>query len=412
MPQKRRSAVLAAYGWLFAGAGAAFVLAEGWTLWALGLGTRLLFGPVPALEPRGPGLWLGLTGSLMAVLSLLAFSLAEDPDQPAAWRALIVSKAVSTALFCAFAARARHPAFLLAAAVDGSICLHLLVLRARSRAYDAWFLKLNDPATRSALWLRRTSGGGRPPEHWYVWFDAPRARVVSGKWADPEAAAPALDRRRLRARGKEASWDVSWTAPEAPAFRWVPAVLSWTGLAPSVYETPVSLARFSGAFRAGGEEFRFQAAPGCVGHLWGRSMAREWRWTHAVLEREGREPAVLEVLSARAGVFMPWLTCGNLWLDGRGRRSMALGAAPRGGASRDGDRWRFSLDFGDVRAEGECAPREGMTAELRYDSPDGRALRCRNSKTGWLKLRLTGDGGRSQELATADAAAVEFAEAA
>ena len=406
--------LLAFYGWLFALAGAAFVLAEPLVLAALSWGARLIPGARP-LPAQGPSLWLGLTGSLMAVLSFLAFSLSRDPDQPSVWQALLLSKGVSAGLFCVFAARSGNPAFLAAAAVDAAILVHLRLLR--PAGYEVWFLKLNDPRTGSALWLRETQslrGAARVSSRWYVWFDAVGRRVLKGRWDEPSggAAVSPLAAGRMTARGPGVEWDVRWAKGEAPAFEFVPRPLAALGLASSRYEAPVPAGRFSGRLALEGQEFVFEGAPGSIGHLWGRAMAAEWRWAHAAFAREGAPYAVVEVLSARveaAGVPLPWLTAANLWLDGRLHRCSGVWRGLRSASSREGDVWRFSLDFGGLRAEGECSPAPGMTAELVYESPDGRRLLCRNSKTGALRLKLLDDGGPRGELCARGCAAVEFA---
>lgn len=75
---------LGVYAGVFAAAGAVFVALPG-------VVTALLSVP-----GAGRSLWLGLTGSLMAVLTLLAWELSRDPAQAPVWRALLLSKAVSS----------------------------------------------------------------------------------------------------------------------------------------------------------------------------------------------------------------------------------------------------------------------------------------------------------------------------
>jgi hypothetical protein len=118
---------------------------------------------------------------------------------------------------------------------------------------------------------------------------------------------------------------------------------------------------------------------------------------------------VLELLWAEAqagGVSLPALTFANPWHEGRLRESIGILRGLRNSSRRDGDRWRFRVDFGDLVAEGECAP--ALTAELDYESPDGRKLVCRNSKNGSMSVVLS--GSTAAELRTEDAAAVEYAE--
>lgn len=425
------------YGWIFAASGAVFVLGGARLFSLLSLAAPFLPGARP-FEGGGPSLWLGLTGSLMAMVAALSFVLARDPSRGVAWNTLLLSKGASALLFAAFAASEKNSLFLLGAAVDGSIFIHLACLRraletaadplaarlpgAAGPFYEVWFAKFNDPESRRALWLRyealRADKGGEASCGW-VLFE-PDGRIRSGKWALPldDAAwgrnspfrlgESAVLPGRLVGRRGETAWDFTWEDGPAPEFRFVPGLLAATGLAGSDYVTPVSFGRFSGALRLDGEEIAFRGVPGCLGHIWGRNMADNWRWAHAVLEGPGGKPAVFEILSAQVRLG-PWrsprLTCAHLWLDGTHRASVGLARALSNATAGDASGWSFRAGFGDITVSGECAP--GPTAQLEYESPDGRRLLCRNSKTGRLTLRA---GGRT--LSTSDAAAVEWVEPA
>jgi len=425
------------YGWLFAASGAVFVLGGARLFSLLSLAAPFLPGARPFVD-GGPSLWLGLAGSMMAMVAALSFALARDPARGVAWNTLLLSKGASTLLFTTFAVADRNTLFLLGAAVDGSIFIHLACLRravetsadplaarlpgAAGPFYEVWFAKFNDPESRRALWLRyealRADKGGEASCGW-VLFE-PDGTVTSGRWARPLAeaswggtvpfrlAGSAVEEGRLVGRSADASWDFSWDNGPAPAFRFVPDLLAMTGLAASDYVTPAAAGTFDGTFRAQGRELAFRGAPGCLGHIWGRNMADNWRWAHAVLEGPGGTPAVFEVLSAQVRLG-PWrsprLTCAHLWLDGTHRASVGLVRALSNATAGDASGWSFRAGFGDITVSGECAP--GPSAQLEYESPDGRRLLCRNSKTGRLTLRA---GGRT--LSTRDAAAVEWVEPA
>lgn len=426
------------YGWLFAASGAVFVLGGARLFSLLSLAAPFLPGARP-FEGGGPSLWLGLAGSMMAMVAALSFALARDPARGLAWDTLLLSKGASALLFAAFAAAEKNTLFLLGSAVDGLIFVHLACLRravetaadplaarlpgAAGPFYEVWFAKFNDPESRRALWLRyealRAEKGGEASCGW-VLFE-PDGTVTSGRWARPLAEASwggavpfrlggsAVEAGRLAGRGGDAAWDFSWDGGLAPAFRFVPGSLAMTGLAASDYVTPVAAGRFDGTLRVKGRELVFRGAPGCLGHIWGRNMADNWRWAHAVIERpDGKTPAAFEILSAQVRLG-PWrsplLTCAHLWLDGRHRASVGLARALSNKTSGDASGWSFRAGFGDITVSGECAP--GPAAELEYESPDGRRLRCRNSKTGRLTLRVGGE-----TMSTRDAAAVEWVEAA
>ena len=442
-----RRAVLRGYGWLFLGAGIFFVLSPGTLIGSL----NMLAVPLGARPLQDSGrFWLVLAGAMMAMISNLAFSLSRDPDQGAAWSALLVSKGTSTLLFTLFALSERNPLLLVGAAVDGPIFLHLWLLRGEaeddpwaSRAgragrpfYEVYFAKLNDPATRSAAWVRftlRKSEGLVSTGFWCVLFDAPAKRVLMEHWEEPRLpesgesdpllrlGAASLGRSSMRADGPArmgarspegaAAWDLSWK-PRSQGWDFVPPALRSLGAAKSCYRSPMPAGLFEGRLRIGEKHLWFSEAWGSVGHLWGRGMAEDWRWAHAVFPGAAPgEEAVFEILSARARVgpaLTPHMTSANLRFQGKARESLGLLAVWTNRTREEEGGWSFRADFGDLLAEGFCRPDSAMTAELDYADPAGGELLCRNCGVSGLTLRLRDKSGALvAEFDTPDGAAVE-----
>ena len=440
--------VMRVYGALFLIAGISFVALPGLVLDLLRIPAALLPGSGP-LAGGEPSLWLGLTGSLMAVIAYLSLSLARDPVQPIAWNALVLSKALSTGFFAIFAATEANTLYLTAALVDGVICAHIARLRGgalsrqgaedpwRSRAaehggpfYEVWFLKLNDPVSRDAFWARYTVSrgpGGALAACWFVFFDAGRRRVEQGRWEVPADEAgldqgdtlfrmPSgdLERGRASGEGEGARWDLAWEPGAAPSFDFVPEHLYRFGIAGSRYYSALSEGRFRGSVEIGGTRREITDAPGGVGHIWGTRMADRWRWAHAVLDdpHEAEGSVVFELLSGRPRARGPLgrsFTLGHLWF--RGRHYASTGflrslCSNRTRATDDG--WEFEVRFDGLVARGRCAPAADLVAEVDYADPDGRPLVCRNSKTGSLTLELRSTAGESLgTFETTDTAAVE-----
>lgn len=431
-----RRSLLRGYAWLFLASGLFFVLFPG-TVIAL---VNTLCAPLGARPLQDSGrFWLALAGAMMAMISQAAFSLSRDPAQPALWTTLLLSKGTSTLLFVLFALLERDPLLLVGAAVDGPILLHLWFLRAdadedpwASRAvrsgqpfYEVYFAKLNDPATRSALWVRftvRKSADLVSTGLWCVLFDAPAREVRVEHWEEPRLpesgpadpllrlGACSLGRGAMKAEGP-AAWDLSWK-PHGPGWDFLPDALRSLGAAKSCYLSPMSAGRFEGRVRMGEKHLWFSEAWGSVGHLWGRGMAEDWRWAHAVFPgKEAQEAAVFEILSARARlgpVLTPRMTSANLFFRGRVRRSLGPVVVWKNSTWEDKGGWSFRADFGDLVAEGLCLPDPAMTAEAEYDDPAGGKLLCRNCGVSALRLRLTDkSGAAAAELDTPDGAAVE-----
>lgn len=413
----RGPVMMRAYGWVFLATGAVFVVAPGPLTGLLGL------------PNGGTGLWLGLAGSLMAVLSLLSFQIAEDPLLDSRWNLLLLSKLVSTALFLAFALLSRNPAFLIGAFVDAAIFLHLAVLRAGVRfgyrgrtgpAQEAWFVMVRDPATGRGFWARYARTRDRA-ECRAVLFDKAAGRVASERWERPlweiesgPATAYHLDGFRL-ARGRAAgpTWALTWPDAEIGTLGFTPPLLAGAGLVRAGYEAVEGLVRVSGEAAVDGLSARFDRAPGGVGHLWSPGGARSWRWARAVFERpEGT--TVFEILTAAAplpgGPSVP-MTAARLVHQGRSLSSVgALASLSARSELRDGQ-WTFRVGFGGVVAEGRCRLDERLAASFPYDAPGGGGV-CRTSMTGFLSLTLREGGFLLAELETPDGAVVELAQPA
>lgn len=433
--------LLTAYGWLFLATGAAFIALPDLVLGVMNSVSSWLPGARPFVL-GGRTLWLGLTGSMMATIAFLALAAGRNPGRGSAWDAVLLSKAVSTGLFVLFAATERNSLFLIGAAVDGAILAHLLRLRLSAeaggvldpwkprlggRGYEVYFLKLNDPRTRDALWVRYTVSRGKnglEAACWYVLFDAAKGKVLQGRWEENpsgvELDVPGLicrlgesrlSRERAVGAGPDARWELSWTPARTPAFWLVTEILHRLGIAGTAYCSPLSLGRFNGTARIQGATYPFSDAPGSVGHLWGRRMGDNWRWAHAVFPGTGEGETVFEILSAQ-GRLGPWrtpkFTLGCLWHKGRLLLSNSLLEGLRNETFETETGWGFRARFGELAAEGECVSPPDMTAEVGYTDLDGRRLTCRNSKTGTVRLKLSdGHGKVVDELEISDTAAVE-----
>lgn len=410
--------MMRAYGWVFLGTGVVFVAAPA------GL-SRLL-----GLPNGGPGLWLGLAGSLMAVISLLSFQIAADPFLDSRWDLLLLSKAVSSVLFAAFAAADRDAAFLVGTAVDSAIFVHLAFLRAGLvRPYhpraaggarlsqEAWFVMATDPSARRGFWARyAVSRGGAQCRA--VLFDKTAGRVALETWERPAAEVESGPATAYRlgsfslARGRAAgpSWDLSWPEAEAGTMAFAPPFLAGAGLVRAGYESAEGLVRASGEARVGGLSARFERAPAGVGHLWSPGGARSWRWARAVFARPDGD-AVFELLTADAPLLGPLsvpLTAARLVHQGRDLASAGLLASLSARSELRGGAWSFRVRFGGVVVEGECRLDESLRAEFPYDSPSGPGV-CRTSMTGAMRLTVREGGFLLAELDSPEGAIVELA---
>lgn len=395
---------LSFYAFLFAAVGLCFLVLPNATLACLAWSVR---ARIPLAGQ--PSLWLGLAGSLMAVLTLAAWELARDPAQGAVWRLLIASKAVSAFLFLDFAHLGGGRPYLAAACVDGAIFLHLWLLKwklepletwtPRGARHEAWFLTFRDPASGAAFWLRR-SREGRVPCCWWAVTDLRTGTWQRGRWDGAGRFAHGL----FAARGPEARWELSWDDGPVPPYALVPRWLWGLGMA---YVTAAPAASFSGWLEAGGKRWEVKDAPGCVGHLWGGRRGARWRWAHAWLPEV---KTMVEVLVAR-GPFGPTLRSAALWRGGRLSTGLRLGGpGPQGDVTPPG--WSFSVPLGGAALEGVCHAEPGLVMEVAYGAGKER-VDCRHSTAGSLAASWRqGPGAPEWDVAARGTAAVESADRA
>ena len=410
--------MMQAYGWVFLATGAVFAAAP------------LPLSSLLGLPNGGHGLWLGLAGSLMAVISLLSFQIAADPFLGSRWDLLLLSKAVSSLLFAAFAVGERNPAFLVGTAVDSAIFVHLSFLRAGlSRPYrpragggaavdqEAWFVMVSDPAARRGFWARYAVSRGRAQCR-AVLFDKAAGRMAIETWerpADEVESGPVTAYRvggfsLAQGRAAGPSWDLAWPAAEAGAMSFAPPFLSGAGLVRAGYESAEGLVRVTGEARVGGLAARFEGAPAGVGHLWSPRGARSWRWARAVFSRPEGE-TVIELLTAEAplaGSLSFPMTAARLVHQGRALACAGVLASLSSRSELRDGAWSFRVRFGGVVVEGECRLDEALAAEFPYDSPSGPGV-CRTSMTGAMRLTLREGGFLLAELDSPGGAIVELA---
>ncbi|MBI4386429.1 MAG: hypothetical protein HY551_03525 [Elusimicrobia bacterium] len=295
--------------------------------------------------------------------------------------------------------------------------------------YETWFLKLNDPANRNALWVRYSLVqrlGGAEATGWFVLFDAQREEVFQRRYnfketelalsaADPlyRAGANILERRRARGGWEGVEWDVRCEREVVPGGELIPPILGRLGIASSMYAAVIGGGTFQGEASCDGRRYVFTQAAGSAGHLWGRRMGRQWRWAHATFQDPSGDWVGFEILSAQGRLgpaSTPVVTSARLWKGGRLHVSLGLWAGLRNKTfSRPGG-WSFRVHFDGFIAEGDCASREESTARLEYEGPRGESLVCRSSMLGACRLSLTDRSGAGiAEYRTQDSAAVEEA---
>jgi hypothetical protein len=298
---------------------------------------------------------------------------------------------------------------------------------------ESYFLKLNDPEGRRALWLKATilvREGGTPrlAEAWGIAFDR-EGRHVAAKQTVP------LSQARFGASGLDVSVaglriepgrvtgevtggdariavDLRFTTDVPPLVPF-PAMRMYEAKLPSSkLVSPYPSARFEGSYSVSGERVEVRGWRGMQGHNWGSRHAELYAWCHCN-QWEGDDDLVLEGVTARVKVgpvLSPPVTL--VCVRHRGvaydfNAPVALLRA-RGTIDVGGRRWTFSAKSPLATVSGELWADTKDFVGLSYENPDGAITYCLNSKIARGRVRLSVHGKPDVEAMTR-AAALELA---
>lgn len=294
---------------------------------------------------------------------------------------------------------------------------------------ESYFLKLNEPGGRRALWLKATilAGRDRAPEaeSWAIAFDREAGHVAakrvipfadakfSGDRLDVRVAELELETGRTRGsvvKGKDRiEWDLEFDASGQPLVPF-PLERMYTGPFPSQkMVTPHADTRFSGTYRVNGAEVRVDGWRGMQGHNWGKRHTELYAWGH-VNQWDNAEDLVLEGATGRiklGPVLAPPMTLVCVWHQGKKYDFNQVKTLLRNKGTITTRSWRFEARSAEAHVHGELAADTDEMVGLHYENPNGEMTHCLNSKIAWGLLVLEPkDGPRVQ--ARSSSAALEI----
>jgi hypothetical protein len=284
----------------------------------------------------------------------------------------------------------------------------------RNGFYEVWYLKLNLGEAQPALWLRFTtlslkSGLKTVAETWAIFFE-PGAESAGRKLALKNTSTLGAYRTEadgtvaiedslfgpdhtsgcVVSRGNRIEWDLKFS-PNSYTFFHVPQLLQKLKLTKSVVCKPNMNVRFTGSFTVNGKRYECSDAPGCQGHIWGKSYAHGWAWAHCNLF-EGGKPAALEILSARVKlggvVTSPQMSA--LCLEYKGERHELNRLADAFTTKSDYalTRWQFCGERGPLRVQGVINCDVRSLVAVTYEDTQGSLLYCNNTELASMTLSV------------------------
>lgn len=292
---------------------------------------------------------------------------------------------------------------------------------------ESYFLKLNEPGGRRALWIKATilvreGGTPRVAEAWAIAFDR-EGRHVAAKRVVPLADAR-FDERTLdvavgdlvitkdRVAGEVQSgdhriaFDLAFTGDVAALVPF-PSLRMYEGPLPSSkLVSPHPDARFTGSYSVDGKWVDVQGWRGMQGHNWGTRHTELYAWGHCN-EWEGDDDLVLEGVTARVKVgpvLVPSLSVVCVRHRGVAYDFNAPLSLLRARGTIDLRRWTFSAKSPIATVSGELWAETSDFVGLAYENPDGAMTYCLNSKIARGRIRLSVRGKPDVEAMTRSAA--------
>ncbi len=294
--------------------------------------------------------------------------------------------------------------------------------------YESFYLKASHPTDPVSVWIRYTvhkrPGAAPQGSLWFTLFDAGASApwAVKATTADVGTVAgehihvgesrfePGRVHGSASAEDRNASWDLSFTAPGGP-FHHLPRDFMYRAPLPRTkLLSPYPDARFSGRVEAGGRTVDLDGWRGMVGHNWGAQHAERWIWMHGA-GFEGDDSAWFDAALGRIKIgpwTTPWIANGVLALDGVRHRLGGIGSARRTEVSERPDGATFTLPGKDITVQGRVGSARDNFVGWIYADPDGPEHNTVNCSVSDMTLTVSRPSKPPLTLQVAGHAAYEL----
>ncbi len=292
---------------------------------------------------------------------------------------------------------------------------------------EVWYLKLNNPASDRALWLRFTlllskNGFRKISETWAIYFHRNENKEIS-KLALKETfslesfqtlpqgikinsceLSDTHTRGKIQSKGNSLEWDFEMknlfpargqSKPPSGSFDFVPPLLARLGLVKNKALTVFENLAFTGSCTVNGEKFEWKNAPGMQGHLAGPKNGHSWVWGHCnfFLDESGTPvPFIFEGISAKSRIgnyfSSPKMSSFYFYYRGEEIRLNSLWSVLRSRSQNSLTEWNFQADTNELSFRGQVKSELRNFAGVTYEDTDGSFLYCANSKLSEMSVHV------------------------
>ena len=290
---------------------------------------------------------------------------------------------------------------------------------------EVWYLKMNQPGSGRALWLRftiliRNDKTKEVAEVWAIFFETTggNTRKVGIKNTYPLSEFKTVDTAGLaiadsclldtRTEGSvnNAEHQLQWSLDIAPItnmqFDFVPAILPKLKVVKNTATTVYENIAFTGWCELDGERYEWNEVPGMQGHLSGPRNGHSWAWGHCncFTDASGElAPVIWDGLCARAPLgkkAAPPLTSMFFRVGDEIWQVNTIRDILKARSHYDFETFTFTAKKGGTIFEGKVSARLEDYAGVTYEDTDGSHLYCHNSKISDIELTVTSANGQTQ----------------
>ena len=304
---------------------------------------------------------------------------------------------------------------------------------------ESYFLKLNEPTGKWAVWIKYTYLLRNLRHHpigdcWVIFFDREgRTGQPISAWKEsydiqgtasaraseisfgPNLLTQGISSGFLNGGGVQ--WKISFT-PETPPLALLPGVFYSSAMPTSKLTSPYPLAQASGELSIGDHTYSFDRYPLLLGHNWGRKHTRSYVWGQAQKKThdglflfEGCSLPVEFSDGPAAPAADPQLSVARVRLGEHSYDFNGPGSWLKNKAQAALGEWRFQFANRGHRLSGEITWDHDLVVGLRYIQPGGNVLSCLNSMMADARFELVRKGKKEKVLANVrieNATALEF----
>jgi hypothetical protein len=286
----------------------------------------------------------------------------------------------------------------------------------RNSFQEVWYLKLTDPKTQCAFWLRFSllssqNGFKRVAETWAISFQRTSARDVKKmalkqtfdldafQMDDPSSIKIGecfFDQNRTRgsiqSKGNSIQWDLTLLAGRPSSFNMVPESLTKLGLARYSAGTLCEELLITGTTQVNGETTHWKQAPGMSGHFRGAKSGHSWVWgqCNTFQDDQGRiVPFIFEGITVKTQfgpISSPKVSSFYFHYQNEDYFFNTLRDAFYLKSNHTLNEWKFQADRNDLSFRGQVRAEHKDFAGLTFEDTNGSYLYCANSELSDMKV--------------------------